>query len=117
MYRLNIEKIHEESCRTSPTVPNHELAPQFPGACATPFYITARTAPSLQLSFVIEGMKGEVLNLPVDSIDLAFLLEQTLKRKGWKPATIENSVNGFLDMPLMQYQQRGKAAQTGILDT
>lgn len=117
MYRFNIKKICEGSRANSPIMQTHGPFPAPPGPRATPFYIAARTAPSIELSFIVKGMKGELLDFPVENMDLAFLLQQILKRKGWKPATIHNSMTGFLEVPLIRVQERGKEGETGILNT
>ena len=53
-----------------------------PSTPLTPFYITARTAPTLTLSFVVPGCKGETLDFEAEILDLAFVLERTLKKRG-----------------------------------
>ncbi|OAL07505.1 hypothetical protein IQ06DRAFT_342231 [Phaeosphaeriaceae sp. SRC1lsM3a] len=115
MDQNDIEKTDGKSCPTTLAVQNRDSIPLTPGPRLAPFYITARTAPRVQLSFIVQGCKGELLDFPVNTIDLAFSLKQTPKRKGWKPTTIDNSVVGFLDEPLMQIQKRGKEAEIGLL--
>lgn len=116
MYHFNIGKIHRPCCPGLPTIQNH--GPMFPPPShrPTPFYIAARTSPTIELSFIIQGMKGETLPFPVSTTDLAFILEQNLKRKGWKDKTIQRSVLGFLETPMIQVREMGGEGEIGILE-
>ena len=95
---------------------NRAMDPTPPGPLHTPFYILARTAPHLTLNFVVQGMQGETLQFPIRNVDLAFLLERTLKRKGWRDETVQRSVLGWLQVPMMGVAWRGKDEEVGILD-
>jgi hypothetical protein len=81
----------------------------------TPFYILARTAPQLHLSFVVPGYKEETLTFPVDTTDMAFLLERTLARKRWNEEHTRKSVVDFLEVPLVSVQFQGENERIGIL--
>jgi hypothetical protein len=63
-----------------------------PGPRLTPFYLAARSSPLLSLSFVVQGMQGETLESDADTMDVAFMLEQTLKRRGWRDEKVKRSV-------------------------
>jgi hypothetical protein len=64
---------------------------------------------------MIEGMWGEQLTFPVRSVDLAFLLGETLKAHAWSKEHVQQSVLGFLDMPMMSVEWQGKDEETGLL--
>jgi hypothetical protein len=81
----------------------------------TPFYILARTAPQLHLSFVIPGYKEETLTFSVDTTDMAFLLERTLARKSWNEEHTRKSVVDFLEVPPVSVQFQGENERIGIL--
>jgi hypothetical protein len=97
-------------------LPLESSAHVHPGLHPTPFYIQARTAPQLQLSFVVQGMQGETLNFAVRSDDLAFLLKETLKSQGWGDAMVQRSVLEFLDVPMVMVSWRGKGGEIGVLN-
>jgi hypothetical protein len=73
-----------------------------PGPPPTPFYLAAREAHSLQLEFVIPGFNGETLGQEVNSLDLAFILQQTLRRRGWGEVMITKGVEDFLECPMVK---------------
>lgn len=116
MYRFNVERIYQDTCPDFPIMQNHGPISPPPGPRPTPFYIAARTSPTIELSFIIQGMGGETMPFPVDTMDLAFILQRTLKRKGWKDQTIHGSVLGFLETPLLQVQKRGKEGEIVLLN-
>lgn len=95
------------------SVPTQDL--QRPGPLPAPFYIAARESPQLHLDLIIPGFKGETLKLAVNNVDLAFILQQTLKRKGWGDATIQRSVRDFLEQPMMKVTWLGKEGELGSL--
>jgi hypothetical protein len=70
----------------------------------TPFHVLARTAPQLYLNFVIPDYKEETLSFPVDTMDMAFLLERTLVRQKWSNEHVRRSVLDFLEVPLVVVQ-------------
>lgn len=86
-----------------------------PGPLPTPFYMTARDAPRLYLEFVIPRSKGETLRLAVNNIDLAFMLQQTLRRRGWGEATTKRGVEDFLEQPMMKVTWTGREGEFGNL--
>lgn len=99
---------------STPTPPQSTPLPQGPGA--TPFYFLARTAPSLELSFLIQGLQGEPMEFAVHSMDMAFLLEQTLKRHNWKDATVQRSVLDFLEVSMIKARFGNGEGEIGILN-
>jgi hypothetical protein len=109
---MDIHMMHAlSSLNESPDEAIHAPAPR----TQTPFYILARTAPQLQLSFVIPGYKEETLTFPVDTTDMAFLLERTLARKRWNEEHTRKSVVDFLEVPLISVQFQGENERIGIL--
>ncbi|KAI4661568.1 uncharacterized protein J4E78_004357 [Alternaria triticimaculans] len=86
-----------------------------PGPLWTPFYMTARNAPRLYLEFVIPGSKGETLGIAVNNVDLAFILQQTLRRRGWGEATTKRGVEDFLEQPMMKVTWTGREGEFGNL--
>jgi hypothetical protein len=109
---MDINRMHAlSSLNESPDEAIHAPAPR----TQTPFYILARTAPQLQLSFVIPGYKEETLTFPVDTTDMAFLLERTLARKRWNEEHTRKSVVDFLEVPLVSVQFQGENERIGIL--
>ncbi|KAF2036013.1 hypothetical protein EK21DRAFT_106846 [Setomelanomma holmii] len=78
-----------------------------PSQPPTPFYVAARMAPPLRLSFIIPGIKGETLHVPIKMIDLAFILERRLEKKGWRKANVQQSVLDFLEVPLIRADWQG----------
>jgi hypothetical protein len=89
--------------------------PQPPGPFPTPFYLAAREAPRLNLDFVIPGFKGETLEVAVNNIDLAFILQQTLRRRGWGEAMVKKGVEDFLEQPMMKVTWTGREGEFGYL--
>jgi hypothetical protein len=109
---MDIHMMHAlSSLNESPDEAIHAPAPR----TQTPFYILARTAPQLQLSFVIPGYREETLTFPVDTTDMAFLLERTLARKKWNEEHTRKSVVDFLEVPLVSVQFQGENERIGIL--
>lgn len=53
----------------------------------------------------------------VETVDMAFLLKQTLKKKGWKDETAQKSVLDFLEVPMIKVKSAGHEAEIGILET
>lgn len=94
------------------SVPTQDLQP--PGL-SIPFYIAACKSPQLHLDLVIPGFKGETLELAVNNVDLAFILQQTLKRKGWGETTVQRSVRDFLEQSMMRVTWLGKEGEFGNL--
>jgi hypothetical protein len=68
-----------------------------PGPPPTPFYLAAGEASHLQLEFVIPGFNGETLGQAVNNLDLAFVLQQTLRRRGWGEVMTTKGVEDFLE--------------------
>ncbi|KAH3968799.1 hypothetical protein HBI56_124920 [Parastagonospora nodorum] len=94
--------------------PQSTPLPQEPRA--TPFYVLARTAPSLELNFLIQGLQGEPMEFAVNRVDMAFLLEQTLKRRGWKDATVQMGVLDFAEVSMMKVRFENGDGEVGILN-
>jgi hypothetical protein len=114
---MDIEDIEDMPQRnTTPPPPQSTPLPR-PGPRSTPFYLLARTAPSLQLTFVVQGMQGEAMDFPAEALDMAFMLKQTLKKKGWKDETAQKSVLNFLEVPMIKVSIPGHGPQIGILET
>jgi hypothetical protein len=86
-----------------------------PGPFLTPFYLAAREALQLYLDFVIPGSKGETLEVAVNNIDLAFILQQTLRRRGWSEEMTKKGVEDFLAQPMMKVTWMGKDGEFGNL--
>ena len=86
-----------------------------PGPFWIPFCMTARDAPRLYLEFVIPGSKGETLGIAVNNVDLAFILQQTLRRRGWGEATTKRGVEDFLEQPMMKVTWTGREGEFGNL--
>jgi hypothetical protein len=81
----------------------------------TPFYIAARSARGVRLSFVVSGMKGETLEYEADVVELAFVLQQTLKKRGRGGDTVHKSVREFLEVPLVNVAWEGREGEMGKL--
>jgi hypothetical protein len=94
-----------------PTDPIYAPAP----TNQTPFYLLARTAPLLHLRFVILGFREETPSFPVDTKDMAFLLERTLAKQKWSDEHISKSVLDFLEVPLVSVQFEGEHERVGKL--
>ncbi|CAE7001748.1 hypothetical protein PTTW11_01288 [Pyrenophora teres f. teres] len=92
-----------------PTQVFHHLEPLQP----TPFYIAACASSRLSLNFVIPGFKGEAFELAVNSVDLAFVLCQALRRKGWRDSNIQQGVSDFLSHPTIKVTWQGKEGEYG----
>lgn len=86
-----------------------------PNIPPTPFYIATLSAPSLDLSFVIPGFKGETLEYRAEAVDLAFILERTLERRGWGEEMVQKSVLDFLEVALMKVTWLGREGKIGML--
>jgi hypothetical protein len=54
-----------------------------PNPPPTPFYLAAQETTNLQLDFVIPGYHGKTLGQSVNNVDQVFMLQQTLRRRGW----------------------------------
>lgn len=61
-------------------------------------------------------MHGEPLEVPIRMIDMAFVLEQTLKRKGWRNETVDRSVRDWMEVPLVGVGRRGREVEVGVLE-
>ncbi|KAH7086744.1 hypothetical protein FB567DRAFT_602276 [Paraphoma chrysanthemicola] len=96
--------------------PDPLTGPIRPCSAPTPFYLTARAASSLELSFVVQGMRGEILTFPVEAVDMAFLLERTLLRRRWVRENAEKSVREWMNLPLVGVEIVGEEMDIGILD-
>jgi hypothetical protein len=81
----------------------------------TPFYITAREAPQLELCFVIPGLKDETLELQVNNVDMAFILQQKLRRWGWSDVMTTKGVEDFLQVPMVKVAWTGGQGKFGRL--
>jgi hypothetical protein len=86
-----------------------------PSHVPTPFYITARAAPALRLSFVVQGMGGETLDFPIRATELAFLLERALERQRWSAENVRYAVLGFLEVGLVRVERGGVEVGVGRL--
>jgi hypothetical protein len=86
-----------------------------PSHVPTPFYITARAAPALRLSFVVQGMVGETLDFPILATELAFLLERALERQRWGAENVRYAVLGFLEVGLVRVERGGVEVGVGRL--
>lgn len=86
-----------------------------PGPIPTPFYITSREACQFHLAFVIPGFHGETLEVAVNNVDLAFVLQQTLKRRGWGNVMTTRGVEDFLERPLVKVKWVGGEGEVGVL--
>lgn len=64
--------------------------------------MTAESARALRLSFLIPGFQGENLEISVGELDLAFILQQTLRRRGWSSVMSTKAVEDFLNRPLLR---------------
>lgn len=69
----------------------------------------------MKLSFVVPGMNGETLELEAALLDLAFVLERTLKRRGWGGQMTKQGVLDFLEVPLVKVEWRGEEGEIGML--
>ncbi|KAF1830341.1 hypothetical protein BDW02DRAFT_609034 [Decorospora gaudefroyi] len=81
----------------------------------TPFYIAVRGAPALGIEFVIPGFRGETLGVGVDIVDLAFVLQQGLRRRGWGEVMTQKGVEDFLAWPVVEVKWRGREGELGRL--
>jgi hypothetical protein len=61
-------------------------------------------------------MHGEPLEVPMRMLDMAFVLEQTLKRKGWRDETVDRSVRDWMEVPMVGVEVRGRKGEVGILN-
>lgn len=95
-----------------PRPPRRRAPPNTP---PIPFYVTARTAPTLQLSFVVAGFKGETLECKAEMMDLAFILQRTLQRRGLGEQMTRKGVCDFLEVPLIKVEWTGKLGDIGKL--
>ena len=92
--------------------PQHGRWPEHP---ETPYDVAARGAPRLQLSFIIPGCLGETLPVEVDSLDLAFVLQQALRRKGWREEMTHRGIEDFLEQPIIGVMWTGREGKIGKL--
>jgi len=60
-------------------------------------------------------MNGETLELEAALLDLAFVLERTLKRRGWGGQMTKQGVLDFLEVPLVKVEWRGEEGEIGML--
>lgn len=81
-----------------------------------PLHNASRKAQFVTLSFVIAGPRGEAVRQPLDRLSMAFVLHETLVKKGWTEDNVRRGVLGFLETPMMEVQWRGEAARLGRLD-
>lgn len=56
------------------------------------------------------------MEFAVHSMDMAFLLEQTLKRHHWKDATVQRSVLDFLEVSMVKARFGNGEGEIGILN-
>jgi hypothetical protein len=110
-HEFDIEE--ERNMPSTPPRPQSTPLPQEPRA--TPFHVLARTAPSLELNFLIQGLQGEPMEFAVNRVEMAFLLEQTLKRRGWKDATVQMSVLDFAKVSMIKVRFGNGHGEVGIL--
>ncbi|KAF2831201.1 hypothetical protein CC86DRAFT_136345 [Ophiobolus disseminans] len=103
----------DDSAALQPTSTNHCFPS--PGILPTPFYIAARTAPSLRMSFVVPGFKSETLEYQVAVVDLAFLVERTLAKRGFRHETVQKGVLDFMEVPLIKVNWKGREGEIGNL--
>lgn len=64
---------------------------------------------------MIPGFKGETLEVAVNNIDLVFILQQTLRRRGWSEEMAKKGVEDFLAQPMMKVTWVGKNGEFGNL--
>jgi hypothetical protein len=64
---------------------------------------------------VIPGFNRETLGQAVNNVDLAFILQQTLRRRGWGEATTTKGVEDFLEYPMVKVIWRGAEGEFGRL--
>jgi hypothetical protein len=95
--------------------PQSDKRPQPPGPFPTPFYLAAREAPQLDLDFVIPGFQGETLEVAINNVDMAFVLQQTLRRRGWSEEMTKKGVEDFLAQPMVKVVWRGREGEFGNL--
>jgi uncharacterized coiled-coil protein SlyX len=86
-----------------------------PSPPATLFYIAAREASPLNICFVIPGFRGETLEVQANNVDLAFILQQTLKKRGWGDVMTTKGVEDFLQVPMMKVAWAGEEGKFGKL--
>lgn len=70
-----------------------------------------------QLSFVFPGYSGEAFEVPMQDVDLAFVLQERLKRMGWRDEGVEKSVGNFMERSMCKAVWRGKDGEYGILES
>ncbi|CAN9335824.1 unnamed protein product [Alternaria sp. RS040] len=95
--------------------PRSDTRPQPPGPFPTPFYLAAREAPQLDLDFVIPGFQGETLEVAINNVDMAFVLQQTLRRRGWGEEMTKKGVEDFLAQPMVKVVWKGREGEFGSL--
>ncbi|KAF1946324.1 hypothetical protein EJ02DRAFT_508849 [Clathrospora elynae] len=86
-----------------------------PAPRPTPFYLAARDARHVQLAFVIPGFQGETLEVGMNTVDLAFILERTLDRRGFGDVMTRRGVEDFLACPMVEAWWRGREGRVGRL--
>ncbi|KAF2252963.1 hypothetical protein BU26DRAFT_560309 [Trematosphaeria pertusa] len=79
----------------------HHAGPS-PPERSTDWNSAAARAAALCLALVIPGASGELLEFPIEMHDLAFVLQETLKRKGWRKDCISIAIEGFLERPMIR---------------
>jgi hypothetical protein len=127
---FDLEQTSSTNSRPDPPTPRHEppvarhVSParpqlnqrrQRPEPLKTPFYLAARDSSQLYLDFVIPGYRGETLEIAASNMDLAFILQQTLRRKGWSEERTREAVENFLAQPMMKVTWRGADGEFGNL--
>jgi hypothetical protein len=67
------------------------------------------------LDFVIPGFQGETLEVAINNVDMAFVLQQTLRRRGWSEEMTKKGVEDFLAQPMVKVVWRGREGEFGNL--
>jgi len=112
-YQSEFDYTTNDPTSGTPLITNRRFPP--PNTPPTPFYVAARTAPSLRLSFVVPGFKGEMLEYRAETVDLAFVLERTLERRGFGDDMVQKGVLDFLEVPLIKVEWTGREGEIGNL--
>jgi hypothetical protein len=64
---------------------------------------------------VIPGFNGETLGQEVSDVDMAFILQQTLRRREWGEVTARKGIEDFLECPMVRITWRGGEGEFGRL--
>ena len=64
---------------------------------------------------MVPGFKGETLEYRVEIVDLAFVLERSLERRGYGDDMVQKGVLDFLEVPLVKVEWIGREGEIGSL--